>query len=189
MYVSACMCICMYYMWVPAFIYVCITYMWMPAYVCAHRTSALRKEYQIPWAFVSCPPEDTITHTHTRMHAYTNAHTHFKIKTAFGQGWHTSLVQVLWRQMQVDLWVQGQSGLQSKFQDSQGYTEKLCLENKRRRRREVKKEEGGGEWGRERERIRRRRSTEFTRNDMGFWNLKGYPQWYATSKATPSNPS
>ena len=26
-------------------------------------------------------------------------------------------------------WVWGQPGLQSKFQDSQGYTEKLCLEN------------------------------------------------------------
>ena len=29
---------------------------------------------------------------------------------------------------QTDLWVQGQSGLQSKFQDNQGYTEKPCLE-------------------------------------------------------------
>ena len=29
---------------------------------------------------------------------------------------------------QTDLWVQVQSGLQSEFQDSQGYTEKPCLE-------------------------------------------------------------
>ena len=29
---------------------------------------------------------------------------------------------------QTDLWVQGQPGLQIKFQDSQGYTEKPCLE-------------------------------------------------------------
>ena len=29
---------------------------------------------------------------------------------------------------QTDLWVQGQSSLQSEFQDSQGYTEKPCLE-------------------------------------------------------------
>jgi hypothetical protein len=27
----------------------------------------------------------------------------------------------------VDLWVQGQPGLQSQFQDSQGYKEKHCL--------------------------------------------------------------
>jgi hypothetical protein len=32
------------------------------------------------------------------------------------------------RQRQADFWVQGQPGLQSEFQDSQGYTEKPCLE-------------------------------------------------------------
>ena len=31
---------------------------------------------------------------------------------------------------QTDLWVQGQPGLQSKFQDNQGYTEKRCLKNR-----------------------------------------------------------
>jgi hypothetical protein len=35
-----------------------------------------------------------------------------------------------WRQRRVDFWVQGQPGLQSEFQDSQGYTEKPCLKNK-----------------------------------------------------------
>jgi hypothetical protein len=30
-------------------------------------------------------------------------------------------------QRQADFWVQGQPGLQSEFQDSQGYIEKLCL--------------------------------------------------------------
>jgi hypothetical protein len=30
----------------------------------------------------------------------------------------------------VDFWVRGQPGLQSESQDSQGYTEKPCLENK-----------------------------------------------------------
>jgi hypothetical protein len=30
----------------------------------------------------------------------------------------------------VDFWVRGQPGLQSEFQDSQGYTEKPCLEKK-----------------------------------------------------------
>jgi hypothetical protein len=38
------------------------------------------------------------------------------------------LIPALGRQRQVDFWVQGQSGLQSEFQDSHGYTEKPCLE-------------------------------------------------------------
>jgi hypothetical protein len=40
------------------------------------------------------------------------------------------LIPALGRQRQADLWVQGQPGLQSEFQDSQaqGYTEKPCLE-------------------------------------------------------------
>jgi hypothetical protein len=39
----------------------------------------------------------------------------------------TPLIPALGRQGQVGLWVPGQSGLQSEFQDSQGYTEKPCL--------------------------------------------------------------
>ena len=35
----------------------------------------------------------------------------------------------MFRQRQADFWVQGQPGLQSEFQDSQGYTEKSCLKN------------------------------------------------------------
>jgi hypothetical protein len=38
----------------------------------------------------------------------------------------------LGRQRQVDFRVQGQPGLQNEFQDSQGYTEKPCLKNKRK---------------------------------------------------------
>jgi hypothetical protein len=38
------------------------------------------------------------------------------------------LIPALGRQRQVDPWVQGQPSQQSEFQDSQGYTEKLCLE-------------------------------------------------------------
>jgi hypothetical protein len=38
------------------------------------------------------------------------------------------LIPALGRQRQTDLWVRGQPGLQSEFQDSQGYTEKPCLE-------------------------------------------------------------
>jgi hypothetical protein len=40
---------------------------------------------------------------------------------------HT-LIPALVRQGLAGLWVQGQPGLQSKFQDSQGYTEKFCFE-------------------------------------------------------------
>jgi hypothetical protein len=42
--------------------------------------------------------------------------------------WHTPLIPALGRQRQVDFWVRGQPDLQSEFQDSQGYTEKPCLE-------------------------------------------------------------
>jgi hypothetical protein len=38
------------------------------------------------------------------------------------------LIPALGRQRQADFRVQGQPGLQSEFQDSQGYTEKPCLE-------------------------------------------------------------
>jgi hypothetical protein len=38
------------------------------------------------------------------------------------------LIPALGRQRQEDFWVWGQPGLQSEFQDSQGYTEKPCLE-------------------------------------------------------------
>jgi hypothetical protein len=37
------------------------------------------------------------------------------------------LIPALRRQRQGDFWVQGQPGLQSEFQDKQGYTEKPCL--------------------------------------------------------------
>jgi hypothetical protein len=40
-----------------------------------------------------------------------------------------------------DLWVWGQPGPQSEFQDSQGYTEKLCLKTKQNERKEERKEE------------------------------------------------
>jgi hypothetical protein len=50
--------------------------------------------------------------------------------------WHTPLIPALGRQRQVDFCVRGQPGLQSEFQDSQGYTEKPCLEKERERERE-----------------------------------------------------
>jgi hypothetical protein len=44
--------------------------------------------------------------------------------------WRTPLIPALGKQRQADFWVRGQLGLKSEFQDSQGYTEKPCLENK-----------------------------------------------------------
>jgi hypothetical protein len=44
-----------------------------------------------------------------------------------GKWWCTPILPALGRQRQVDFWVRGQPGLQSEFQDSQGYTEKPCL--------------------------------------------------------------
>ena len=43
------------------------------------------------------------------------------------------------RQRQADFWVRGQPGLQSEFQDSQGYTEKPCLENIQKNKNKNKK--------------------------------------------------
>jgi hypothetical protein len=37
------------------------------------------------------------------------------------------LIPALGRQRQADFWVRGRPGLQSEFQDSQGYTEKTYL--------------------------------------------------------------
>jgi hypothetical protein len=38
--------------------------------------------------------------------------------------WRTPLIPALGRQRQAHFWIRGQPGLQSEFQDSQGYTEK-----------------------------------------------------------------
>jgi hypothetical protein len=50
-----------------------------------------------------------------------------------GQWWHTPVIPALGRQKQADFWVQGQPGLQSKFQDSQDDTEKPFLEKKKKK--------------------------------------------------------
>jgi hypothetical protein len=49
------------------------------------------------------------------------------------------LVPALGRQRQMDFWVQGQPGLQSEFQDSQGYTEKPCLKKPKNQNKTKKK--------------------------------------------------
>jgi hypothetical protein len=50
------------------------------------------------------------------------------------------LIPALGRQRQVDFWVRGQPGLQSEFQDSQGYTEKPCLKKQKQNKTQTKKE-------------------------------------------------
>jgi len=51
--------------------------------------------------------------------------------------WHTPLIPTLWRQ--ADLWDWGHPGLQSEFQDGQGYTEKPCLEKEKQNKQPKKK--------------------------------------------------
>jgi hypothetical protein len=48
--------------------------------------------------------------------------------------WRTPLIPALGRQRQADFWVRGQPGLQSEFQDSQGYTEKPYLEKPKKKK-------------------------------------------------------
>jgi hypothetical protein len=50
------------------------------------------------------------------------------------------LIPALGGQRQVDFWVRGQPGLQSEFQDSQGYTEKPC--HKKTKKEKEKKRNG-----------------------------------------------
>jgi hypothetical protein len=56
-----------------------------------------------------------------------------------GQWWRTPLIPALRRQRQADLWVRGQPGLHSEFQDSQGYTEKPCLKKNKKQTNKQKK--------------------------------------------------
>jgi len=51
--------------------------------------------------------------------------------------WRTPLIPALGRQRQADFWVRGQPGLQSEFQDSQGYTERPCLKKKKKKKLEL----------------------------------------------------
>jgi hypothetical protein len=57
--------------------------------------------------------------------------------------WHTSLIPALGRQSQADFWFWGQPGLQSEFQDSQGYTEKPCLKKQKPKQKQTKKSKKG----------------------------------------------
>jgi hypothetical protein len=54
--------------------------------------------------------------------------------------WGTPLIPALGKQRQADFYVRGQPGLQSEFQDSQGYTEKPCLKKpKQNKNKQTKK--------------------------------------------------
>jgi hypothetical protein len=54
------------------------------------------------------------------------------------QAWlRTPLIPALGRQRQVDFWVRGQPGLQSEFQDSQGYRETLSRKTKKKKKRGI----------------------------------------------------
>lgn len=53
--------------------------------------------------------------------------------------WRTPFIPALERQRQVDLWVGGQPGLQSQFQDSRGYKERSCLKNKNKNQNQTNK--------------------------------------------------
>ena len=66
-----------------------------------------------------------------------------KMHISAGRCWHTPLIPALGRQRQADFWVQSQPGLQSEFQDRQGYTEKPCLEKKKTKKKKKKKKK---EW-------------------------------------------
>ena len=57
------------------------------------------------------------------------------------QWWRTPLIPALGRQRQADSWVQGQPGQQHEFQDSQGYTEKPCLETPKKKKKKERKKE------------------------------------------------
>jgi hypothetical protein len=57
-----------------------------------------------------------------------------------GRWWRTPVIPALGRQRQADFWVRGQPSLQSEFQDSQGYTEKPCLEKPKKKKKKRKKE-------------------------------------------------
>jgi hypothetical protein len=50
------------------------------------------------------------------------------------------LIPALGRLRQVDFWVRGQPGLQSEFQDSQGYTDKPCPKKQKQKQKQKTKQ-------------------------------------------------
>jgi hypothetical protein len=69
----------------------------------------------------------------------TTVELHNNKKTQGREWWRKPLIPALRRQRQANFWVRGQPGLQSEFQDSQGYTEKPCLEKNKQTKKNPKK--------------------------------------------------
>jgi hypothetical protein len=64
-----------------------------------------------------------------------------KLKSLCARAWsNTPLIQALGRQRKVNFCVRGQPGLQRKFQDSQGYTEKPCPEKQKEKQKQKQKQ-------------------------------------------------
>ena len=73
-------------------------------------------------------------------HTLSCIHTaHLKKQSYHQVWWRTPLIPALGRQRQGDFWVWGQPGLQSEFQDSQGYTEKPCLRKPKKKKKNKNK--------------------------------------------------
>jgi hypothetical protein len=65
--------------------------------------------------------------------------THLRVRHEAGQWWYMPSIPALRRQRLVRSLVRGQPGLQSEFQDSQGYTEKPCLEKSKQTNNQINK--------------------------------------------------
>jgi hypothetical protein len=74
--------------------------------------------------------------------------------------WHMPLIPALRRQRQEAFWVQGQPGLQSKFQDSQSCTEKPCLKKKKKKKKTKPSKQQQNKTKQKKERKRKKRENE-----------------------------
>ena len=70
----------------------------------------------------------------------TNKHVMEKRHYHRWEWWPMTSIPALGRQRQGNFWVRGQPGLQSEFQDSQGYTEKPCLKKTKTKTKNKNKE-------------------------------------------------
>jgi hypothetical protein len=103
-----------------------------------------------------------------------------------GRWWCTPLIPALGRQRQrqADFWVRGQFGLQSEFQDSQGYTEKHSLEeNQKPKKKTTTKKKKQKKRKEKKKRItlaivsihsNGNPKTEVDQPKWGHWDLKSY---------------
>jgi hypothetical protein len=78
-------------------------------------------------------------------------------QTSAGQWWHMPLIPALGRQRWVDFCIRGQPGLQSEFQDSQGYTEKPYLKKQKQKQNKQTKKKT------------KTKKPKQTKNNLVFW--------------------